>query len=180
MHNMRRGLLVLMAGAPLLATIIPAQGQDDPYRQKMSVRSFDIKAAVPTTSPLANRLRGAGPDAPAVRSNPPAADAGKLAAEVQVIVRGYVPRAVDPVLVVDGGMRGTLTGIEVINAEGDSRLTFTVLNAADVLRQGSELAIQVGDQEETRTRISEGVKLENVKPLDAGTARRHNLPRSLR
>ena len=82
-------------------------------------------------------------------------------------------------LLVDDAEAGYLTKIETLPDGFGTLLTFTVLDAAAHLKQGTQLAVQMGNEAETRANLGSGFETGVVKPLDADTAARYGLPRSL-
>jgi hypothetical protein len=172
---------------PLLAAVIAVGGvaaiagglaaqESKSYRQPMLVQSYEFKAALPQPRGFDGKTRSVEPGA----TRGVAADAvRKLAAEIVVVVKQFRPRAVDPVLLVDGNEAGHLTNVETLPGGAGTRLTFTVPDAAEHLKQGAQIAVQMGNQVETRSNLDASFRSELVTPLDAGVAAQHGLPRNI-
>ena len=85
-------LSLFAAGCLTVGTQLVAQDGGS-YRQPLLVQSYEVKAVVPSASPLDEIVRSQAPYA----ARGPATDAARrLAAEVIVVVKRFRPRAIDP------------------------------------------------------------------------------------
>ena len=137
-------------------------------------------AQEPADNPYRTPLEPVGFEAHAVVA-PPVAPPGeeilkttRLAVEIRVELADYLPRGLEPVLVIGGEPVETPTRIVSVE-DGVTTLGFLVDEAA-LLREGASLAVQMGDEESTRAALPATLRLRDIAPLDAEAARELGLP----
>ena len=77
-------------------------------------------------------------------------------------------------ILIDGKRAGYSIG--VVGVKGDITTLGFVVQETDILHDGGELAVQMGDDEQTRAAISKKLRRSAIKPLDEESARKFNLP----
>lgn len=157
---MRRTLLFAFAAALTAGTFTAAaQDSSDAYRRPLKPRGFTARAVV-----LPPRKIGDSD----VRAE------STMAVEVLVDVQDFLPRALEPVLLIDG--KPVKSRSRVVKVEGDiTTLGFTLDKPAQ-LKDDAKLSVQMGEEEQTRARVPGELRLERITPLDKGEAERLKLP----
>lgn len=97
-----------------------------------------------------------------------------LAAAVRVTVEDYIPRGIEPTLLIDGVPVAAASGITGVQGRVTT-LTFLVENP-DLLKDGAPLALQPGDDAKTRAPISGVFRRESIRSADPDESRRLGLP----
>ncbi len=134
-----------------------AFSESNPYRQALEAVDYEVMTTVLEKKSIGSvELRGEA----------------SLAVEVQVQVKDFLPRAMEPWLMVNGKKTGYSIG--VISVENDTTTLGFVVPEHNLMRDGSEIAIQMGDEQRTRTILNQPLKRSAIKPLDAETAKKHN------
>jgi hypothetical protein len=150
---MRRFLLsvfaVVLAAGFYGASTVAAQESQDSYHRPMKPRGFEARAVV---------LRPRKIGTTDIR------DSNALAVEVQVEVQDYLPRALEPVLVIDG--KPVKSRSRIVKVEGDTTTIGFVLEKPDQMKDDAKLSVQMGDEEQTRARVPGELRFDKIKPLD--------------
>lgn len=94
--------------------------------------------------------------------------ATQLGVEFQVQVVNYLPRGLEPTLIIDGVP--LLTRSRVVGVEGDVTTLGFLVDTPAPLKDGAILAIQMGDEVRTRSRVPETLKVDAIKPLEGAEA----------
>lgn len=139
-------------------TAAAAQDSQD-YRRPMKPRGFNAKAVVLSPRKIGDKQ---------VRAE------NTLAVEIQVEVEDYLPRALEPVLVIND--KPVKTRSRVVKVEGDRTTLGFVLDKPDLLKDDAKLSVQMGEEEQTRARVPGQLQLERIKPLDKDEAERLKVP----
>ena len=147
---------VLLAVSAYTAAV--AQDSQD-YRRPMKPRSFNAKAVVLSPHKIGDRQ---------IRAQ------NTLAVEVQIEVEDYLPRALEPVLVIND--KPVKTRSRVVKVEGDKTTLGFVLEKPELLKDDARLSVQMGEEEQTRARVPGQLQLERIKPLDKDEAERMKVP----
>jgi hypothetical protein len=135
----------------------------NPYREALQAKGYEIKTvALPPARIGTASLR----------------DAPTLAAEVLVEVQNYFPRALEPILLVDGRPAGYSAGIAEVRDDGTTVLRFIVEDAS-LLQEDASLAVQMGDDADTRGQLMTPLSRAAIAPLPASEAERLGLKQSL-
>ena len=150
-------LIALTAGFSAVRTV--AQDAQDQYNRPLKPRGFTAQAVV-----LPPRKIGQTD----IRAD------NTLAVEIQVQVNDYLPRALEPVLVIDG--KPVKSRSRVVKVEGDTTTLGFILEQPDVLKDEATLSVQMGDEEKTRARVPGELRHERIKPLDKVESDRLRLP----
>lgn len=145
----------------LLAGLVIAE-EDNPYRSALQAESYEIEAAV---------LESARIGSVTLREEP------ELVARVHVRIRNYLPRALEPTLLINGEKTGYSIG--VVDVEDDVTTVGFVVPQHALLQDGAKIAVQMGDDEETRSSLERPVSRSAIKPLDENAAKDFGLPRQL-
>lgn len=160
---MRRFLISVfvfaLAAGSFAASNAAAQESTDAYRRPLKPRGFNARAIVLRPRKIGNTD---------VRLN------SSLAVEVQVEVQDYLPRALEPVLVIDG--KPVKSRSRIVKVEGDTTTIGFVLDKPELVKDDAKLSVQMGEEEETRARVPGELRLERIKPLDKSDAEQLNLP----
>jgi hypothetical protein len=147
----------------MAAILVVSSAHANPYRQPLQTRGYTVNTvAVPPISIGAET----------VRASP------MLAAEVLVEVQNFMPRALEPTLLVNGEPAGRSAGIAEVREDGTTVLRFIVENAS-VLQDNASLAVQMGDDESTRGQLMTPLDRSAIKPLSEADAQRSGLKRNL-
>jgi hypothetical protein len=155
---MRRSTPLLVLAA-LLAGAAGAQEAANPYQAPLKPAGFEARAvAVPPVAPP-------GQPAPA---------AAHLGVEIRVQVADYLPRALEPTLVIDGEPIEART--RIVAVEGAVTTLGFLVETPERLKDGASLAVQMGEDETTRAPLPAVLRLEEIRPLDPAEAKEHGLP----
>lgn len=98
----------------------------------------------------------------------------ELAIEVLVQVEDYLPRALEPVLVIDG--RPLAVPTRVVGVEGRTTTLGFLLEQPGLFREGAALDVQMGDDEKTRARVPGTLSRQQIRPAPPEELKRHDLP----
>ena len=153
---MHRIIILLFSVGLLWAPIFV--GAQSPYLEPLKVKGFEAHA-------VAFQVRPATPQEPA---------ATRLGVETQVQVVNYLPRALEPTLIIDGAPLPARS--RVVSVEGDVTTLGFLVDSPAPLKDGAILAIQMGDEVRTRSRVPGVFKLDAIRPLEAAEAQRLGLP----
>lgn len=97
-----------------------------------------------------------------------------LAVEIRVEVEDYLPRNMEPTLMIDGVPLVGPSG--VAGVEGKITTLFFVVEKPDLLKDKATLTIQMGDDERTRAVVPGALQRDKIKPLDPNETKRLDLP----
>lgn len=97
-----------------------------------------------------------------------------LAVAVRVTVEDYVPRGIEPTLLIDGVPVAAASGITGVQGRVTT-MSFFVENP-DLLKDGAPLALQLGDDAKTRAPIPGVFRRESIASPDPDESRRLGLP----
>jgi hypothetical protein len=148
--------IILLFAVGLLLTPIFVEAQS--YLEPLNVKGFEAHAVA----------------FQAKQATPQEAVATRLGVEIQVQVVNYLPRALEPMLIIDGVPVPTRS--RVVNVEGDVTTLGFLVDSPTSLKDGASLAIQMGDEVRTRSRVPETLELDAIKPLEGVEAQRLGLP----
>lgn len=99
---------------------------------------------------------------------------GALAVAVRVTVEDYVPRGLEPTLLIDGAPVPAASGVTAVQGRVTT-LTFLV-EAPELLKDGATLALQMGDDPKTRAPVPGVLRREAIQAPDPEEVRRLGLP----
>lgn len=134
-----------------------AFSESNPYRQALTAVNYEVRTTVLEKKRIGSvELR----------------EEASLAVEVQVQVKDFLPRAMEPWLMVNGKKIGYSIG--VISVENETTTLGFVVPEHNLMRDGSEIAIQMGDEQRTRAILNQPMRRSAIKPLDTETAKKHN------
>jgi len=154
MHRIRTASLIL----PLILFSAASAGQN-PYTQPLKPKGFSANA-------IALPPRTVGKTVIRARHS--------LAVEIRVEVEDYLPRNMEPTLMIDGVPVVGPSG--VAGVEGKITTLFFVVEKPELLKDTAPLTIQMGDDERTRAAVPGTLQREKIKPLDPNEAKRLDLP----
>ena len=97
-----------------------------------------------------------------------------LAVALRVAVEDYVPRGLEPTLLIDGVPVAAASGITSVQGRVTT-LSF-VVDSPDLLKDGASLALQLGDDPQTRVSIPGVLRRESIRAPDPDESRRLGLP----
>jgi hypothetical protein len=97
-----------------------------------------------------------------------------LAAAVRVTIEDYVPRGMEPTLLIDGAPVPAASGITDVQGQVTT-LSFLVENP-DLLKEGATLAVQLGDDPKTRVAVPGVLRRGAIQAPDPDESRRLGLP----
>jgi hypothetical protein len=156
---MRRSTPLLVLAA-LLAGAAGAQEAANPYQTPLKPSGFEARAVAVPPLALPGEL---APEA-----------AAHLGVEIRVQVTDYLPRALEPTLVIDGEPIEART--RIVAVEGDVTTLGFLVDTPEHLKDGASLAVQMGEDETTRASLPTVLRLEEIRPLDPAEAKKHGLP----
>jgi hypothetical protein len=99
---------------------------------------------------------------------------GTLAVAVQVTVEDYVPRGLEPTLLMDGVPILVASGVTGVHGRVTT-LSFLV-ERPGLLKDGAILGLQLGEDPKTRTQIPGVLRRDTIQAPDPDEARRLGLP----
>ena len=146
---MRRVLRLLLFLGCTLALTPAARAAENPYQRPMKAKGFTARAvALPARSVGETVLR----TAPAV------------GVEILIQVEDYLPRGLEPTLLIDGKPAKVASGVRSVQA----RLTTLgfLIESPGVWKEGATLALQMGDDKRTRASVPGTLHRKQVRPLD--------------
>lgn len=130
-----------------------------PYEQPIKPTGFSLQAlALPPRAIGSTTLRAKG----------------ALAVAVRVTVEDYIPRGLEPTLLIDGTPVPAASGMTAAQ-DRVTTLTFLV-EAPHLLKEGATLALQMGDDPKTRTEVPGVLRRGAIQPPDPAEVRRLGLP----
>ena len=97
-----------------------------------------------------------------------------LAVEIRVTVEDYLPRGLEPTLLIDRLPVRAPSGITAVQGRMTT-LSFLVENP-ELLRDGAMLALQMGDDPKTRVQVPGILRRDAIQAPDVNEARRLGLP----
>ena len=136
--------------AVVLAVLPAAAHEPNPYRQSLKAKSFSTQVYAPdvTDTELATAMRVPR----------------KTVIEVQVVIENFLPRALAPVLIIDGQQASRRS--RIVETKNSLTTIGFLVEQPSLLREGASLAVQMGDQNETRSTRTEPFSFERVKRMD--------------
>jgi hypothetical protein len=149
-------IAVNLLGLVLFASAGQAQ---NPYLQPLKPTGFSLQA-------IGLPPRALGPTT--LRAQ------GTLAVAVRVTAEDYIPRGLEPTLLIDGVAIQTASGITGVQGRVTT-LSFLV-EAPGPLRDGATLALQLGDDPKTRVQVPGVLRREGIQAPDPDDVRRLGLP----
>jgi len=150
---------IVLSSGILLAMAAHAGGGETPPRPPIEPKGF-------VTAAVALPARSIG--ATVVRAKP------ALAVEFRVDVANYVPRDMEPTLVLDGTPTSGPSGVLGVH-EGITTLGF-IVERPDRLRDGAAVALQYGPDERNRVSVPGVFQRADVRPLAPDEAKNLKLP----
>ena len=124
--------------------------QEDPYRQALAVEQFRVHVFTSDGDP-GTAMKNLAADE-------------SIPTEVRVRISNYLPRALEPVLVING--QPVPTRSRIISAEGDITEIGFLLIDSRVLDVGVEIAVQMGAEQTTRSSSKLEFSRELIEVLD--------------
>jgi hypothetical protein len=97
-----------------------------------------------------------------------------LAVEIRVQIENYLPRGLEPTLFIEEVPVVAASG--VIGVEGHVTTLGFLVEKPEILKEGATLALQMGDDVQTRSRVPGVLRREMIRPLDPDETRRWGLP----
>lgn len=152
-------LLLALAALPA-ATAGAQEATANPYRVPLQASGVEARAVVVPPLP------SAGPEALTA--------APRLGVEIRIRVTDYLPRGLEPTLVIDGEPVETRT--RIVAVEGDVTTLGFLVEDPGRLQDGAPLAVQMGDEGITRATLPTPLRLQEIRPLDAAESRALGLP----
>jgi hypothetical protein len=138
---------------------VPAGHAQDAYLQPLKPTGFSAQAvALPPRSIGSTTLRARA----------------ALGVMVRVTVEDFIPRGLEPTLVIDGIAMSTPSGVTGVQGR-ITTLSFLV-ESPEALRDGASLAVQWGDDPRTRAQVPGSLRREAIQPADPGDTQRLGLP----
>lgn len=131
----------------------------NPYLQPLKPTSFSLQAVgLPPRALGSTTLRARA----------------ALAVAVRVAVEDYVPRGLEPTLLIDGAPVPAASGVTGV----EGRVTFLsfLVEAPELLRDGANLALQLGDEPKTRVQVPGVLRRDAIQAPDQNEVRRLGLP----
>lgn len=156
MHRIVVALFVLGVGLGL--TLFGAAEQNS-YKKSLKPKGFTAHAVVLPPRTIGKTV---------IR------DQTALAVEIRIQVEDYLPRDMEPKLMIDGvpvNGASRVIGVE----DGITTLGFLV-EKPNLLKEGATLEVQMGDEVETRSRVPGVLQREKILPLDKEETQRWELP----
>lgn len=158
---MKRYITLLLMLLACWFTALVAVAQQNPYLQPLNAQQYFIQTVVTQPKRLGKTV---------LQEN------AELAVKVLVEVKNYLPRALEPQLLIAGEPVGYSIGVIEVS-DGISVLGFHISDPRQIV-DGAEVAIQMGTDKRTRTKLSQPLQMSKIAPLSADTAEKFNLPRS--
>ena len=97
-----------------------------------------------------------------------------LAVVIRLAVEDYVPRGLEPTLLIDGVVTPAASG--VTGVQGRTTTLSFLVESADALKDGASLALQWGDDPKTRAQIPGTLRRDAIQPADPSETGRLGLP----
>lgn len=159
--RMRPALGVLALVVALLGAT-PALGADTapgPYRQPLKPRGMTLQAVTLPPRTIGTHV---------VRAHP------ALAVAINVAVADYLPRGLEPTLLIDGMPVRTSSGVSGVQGPVTT-LTFLVEDPA-LLKDGARVALQMDRDPKTRVDVPGVLRRNAIRPPDPAELQRLGLP----
>ncbi|HXF38683.1 MAG TPA: hypothetical protein VN687_03125 [Blastocatellia bacterium] len=154
MHRIRTASLIL----PLMF-LSAASASQNPYTQPLKPKGFSANAiALPPRTIGKTVIRAKH----------------SLAVEIRVEVEDYLPRNMEPTLMIDGVAIVGPSG--VAGVEGNITTLFFVVEKPELVKDKAVLTIQMGDDERTRAAVPGTLQRDKIKPLSLNETKRLELP----
>lgn len=155
MHRLIGAVTVWAAAA---SGVVPLSAQQ-PYQRPLVAEGFSARAIVLPPRRIGETV---------IREK------ATLAVEIRVRLRDYLPRDLEPTLLING--QPVPAAIGAVETEGAITTIGFVVEQPDALREGATLAVQMGDATHTRGRVPGVLRRAEIRPLDAGEAQRLGVP----
>ena len=97
-----------------------------------------------------------------------------LAVDIRIEVEDYVPRGMEPTLLINGKPVPAASGLVKVGGKV-STLSF-VIDQPAALEEGAALELQMGERVESRTRVPGVLRRKEIRPLDLKEAQRQQVP----
>lgn len=151
---MRRTLntAVLVGFALTLAMVVAAA--DNPYRRPLKAKGFSAQAVSLPPRTVGQTV---------MRSE------RALAVEIRIPVEGYLPRGLEPTLLIDG--KPTKAASRVVGAQGQVTTLGFLIEDPGLLKEGARLALQMGGDSHTRSSVPGALRRGQIRPLESVTER---------
>lgn len=131
----------------------------NPYLEPLKPQSYKANAIIAPSRQLGAEVLRKG---------------GTLGVEIQVEVQDFLPRALEPTLVIDGvPVRGPHRIVKV--QDRITTLGFLV-EKPELLKDGASLAVRMGDDKQTQAKVPGALSQENIQPLAEEKAKQMNMP----
>jgi len=152
----RAPVALCLVGLALVGSDSTAQ---NPYLQPLKPTGFSLQAvALPPRAIGSTTLRARG----------------VLAVAIRVTVEDYVPRGLEPTLLINGVPVPTASGVTAVQGRMTT-LTFLV-EGPELLKDGATLALQMGDDPKARAEVPGVLRRETIQAPDPDEVRRLGLP----
>lgn len=151
---------LVIALSLLALALVASEGQaQNPYVQPLKPKGFTVQAVgLPSRSVGSTTLRARA----------------ALAVVVRVEVEDYVPRGLEPTLLIDGRPAPAPSG--VTGVQGSVTTLSFLVETPDALRDGASLALQWGDDAKTRVQVPGALRRDAIQPAASDETQRLGLP----
>ena len=148
---MRFSLISRSCAAVLALAVVGAtMAQENPYKQPLRVESVEVHVVVADASPAEMMMALASEEPPP--------------AEIRVTVRDYLPRALEPTLLI--GDEVASRGYRIVDVQDNLTTLGFILIDPGVVTEDSEISIQMGSDTDTRAAVEQPVSPTIMRMLD--------------
>lgn len=131
----------------------------NPYLEPLKPQSFKANALVVPSRQLGAEVLRKG---------------GALGVEVQVNVEDFLPRALEPTLVIDGvPVEGPY---RIVSVQDPVTTLGFLVEKPELLKEGASLSIRMGDDKRTEAKVPGALYRKNIQPLEEEKAKQMNMP----
>lgn len=149
--------ILLTALAFFAAALVMAE--KNPYRASLKARRFDTQVVVLPPKTLGKTI---------IRKK-----AG-VTVEIAVSIEDYLPRALEPILLINGNPAGRLG--RIISVKGNITKLGFVVEKLKLLEEGAVISVQMGDDLRTWSKVPGNFSLKQVRPLQKSEVKRWKVP----
>jgi len=154
-----RRLWIVVTTLVLGMTAEWAVAQRGPYQKPLEPKGFTAQATVLPARSIGTMVLRAKP---------------ALAIEVLVQVEDYLPRALEPVLVINE--QSVVVPTRIVNVDGRTTTLGFLLERPELIRESATLGLQMGDDVTTRAQIPGKLSRDQIRPIRDEELKRHGLP----
>jgi len=154
---MRRTMTILVVVGIALTLARVAAATESRYERPLKAKGFTTRAIVLPARTVGETV---------IRAKP------ALAVEIDIQVENYLPRGLEPTLLIDGKPVKVASG--VAGVEGQLTTLSFVIEDPGLLKDGVRLGLQMGDDQRTRSSVPGTLRRNQIRPLEQ--ADRGSLP----